>query len=269
MKLKLITYLFSIFTVFSCFGQVTFQLVNEFSTSATRFTTDNLKKIYLVENNQVFKLNYSGDTLFTYSDKTLGNITSIDVSNTLRPLLFFKGNAQIVVTDNTLSAQQASYKLEELNLYQTQLIASSLVDNGIWIYDQELFQLIKVNTSFERIYESGNLEQLLQKDSLTPSQLTEDKGKVYLTSPNHGVLVFDIYGSYIKTIPVKDVQQIQVANGNIYYQKNDKYYVYNELNFEETEIILPEVQIKSVRLEKDHLIIQSLDKISIYSIEGK
>ena len=112
---------------------------------------------------------------YTYSNKTLGNINYLDVNNTLRPILFFKENARIVVTDNTLSAQQNSYSLEDLDLYQAQLIATSLVDNGIWIYDQELFQLIKVNKEFERIYESGNLEQILQKDNLNPSQILEHK----------------------------------------------------------------------------------------------
>ena len=93
-------------------------MLNEFSTSTKDFTTDHLNKIYLIENNQVFKLNYAGDTLYTYSNKTLGNINYLDVNNTLRPILFFKENARIVVTDNTLSAQQNSYSLEDLDLYQ-------------------------------------------------------------------------------------------------------------------------------------------------------
>ena len=50
------------------------------------------------------------------ANKTLGNINYLDVNNTLRPILFFKENARIVVTDNTLSAQQNSYSLEDLGL---------------------------------------------------------------------------------------------------------------------------------------------------------
>ena len=219
MKFKLTIFLFSLLFVFSSIGQFKFELVNEFKTTANDFTTDNLNSIFLIENNQVFKLNYKGDTICAYSNKTLGNISFLDVNNTLRPLLFFKENAQIIVTDNTLSAQQEPYSLEQLDLYQAQLVATSLVENGVWIYDQELFQLIKINKGFERVYESGNLEQLLQKDSLNPTQILEYREHVYLVSPKHGILVFDIYGSYIKTIPVLNIDEIQVEQETIYYQK--------------------------------------------------
>jgi len=269
MKLKLSIFLLFLVYVASSSGQIKFELINEFNTTSSKFTTDNLNKIYLIENNQVFKLNINGDTLYTYSNKTLGNISCLDVNNTLRPLIFFKDNARIVATDNTLSAQQNSYSLEELDLYQTQLVATSLVDNGIWIYDQELFQLIKVNKGFERIYESGNLEQMLQKDSLDPTQILEYKDNVYLVCPKHGVLVFDIYGSYIKTIPVLNVNEIQIENKMLYYRKEESYFGYSMIQFEEANIQLPADSFQKIRLEKDLLFILSNGKISIYSITNK
>ena len=269
MKMKLFILVFSFCVVISGNGQIKFELINAFSTTTKDFTTDHLNRIYLIDNNQIFKLNYVGDTLYVYSNKTLGNINCLDVNNTLRPILFFKENARIVVTDNTLSAQQNPYSLEDLDLYQAQLIATSLVDNGIWIYDQELFQLIKVNKEFERIYESGNLEQILQKDNLNPSQILEHQDKVYLVCPEQGILVFDIYGSYIKTIPLLDVGEIQIDDNIIYYQKEGNYYGYGLIGFQEVKIQLPFHTFEKIRLEKDRLIVLSKNKISIYSIGNK
>ena len=268
MKLKLSILVFVFGIAVSGNGQIKFELLNEFSTSTKDFTTDHLNKIYLIENNQIFKLNYAGDTLYTYSNKTLGNINCLDVKNTLRPILFFKENARIVVTDNTLSAQQNSYSLEDLDLYQAQLIATSLVDNGIWIYDQELFQLIKVNKEFERIYESGNLEQVLQKDNLSPAQILEHKNHVYMVCPRQGILVFDIYGSYIKTVPILNIAEIQIENNIIYYQKEGDYYGYGLIDFEEKKIQLPFSSFEKIRVQKDRLIVLSKHKISIYSISN-
>ena len=156
----------------------------------------------------------------------------------------------------------------DLDLYQAQLIATSLVDNGIWIYDQELFQLIKVNKEFERIYESGNLEQVLQKDNLNPSQILEHKDMVYMVCPK-GVLVFDIYGSYIKTIPLLNVGEIQIEDNIMYYQKEGNYYGYGLIDFEEIKVELPFYTFEKIRLEKDRLIVLSKNKISIYSIGNK
>ena len=268
MKMKLFILVFGFCVVVSGNGQIKFELVDAFSTTTKDFTTDHLNRIYLIDNNQIFKLNHAGDTLYVYSNKTLGNINFLDVNNTLRPILFFKENARIVVTDNTLSAQQNSYSLEDLDLYQAQLIATSLVDNGIWIYDQELFQLIKVNKEFERIYESGNLEQVLQKDNLNPSQILEHKDMVYMVCPK-GILVFDIYGSYIKTIPLLNVGEIQIEDNIMYYQKEGNYYGYGLIDFEEVKVELPFDTFEKIRLEKDRLIVLSKNKISIYSIGNK
>lgn len=269
MKMKLFILVFGFCVVISGNGQIKFELIDAFSTTTKDFTTDHLNRIYLIDNNQIFKLNHTGDTLYVYSDKTLGNINCLDVNNTLRPILFFKENARIVVTDNTLSEQQNSYSLEDLDLYQAQLIATSLVDNGIWIYDQELFQLIKVNKEFERIYESGNLEQVLQKDNLNPSQILEHKDMVYMVCPEQGILVFDIYGSYIKTIPVLNVGEIQIEDNIIYYQKEGNYYGYGLIDFEEVKIPLPFDTFEKIRLEKDRLIVLSKNRISVYSIGNK
>ena len=114
MKLIILVFVFGV--VISCNGQIKFELIDAFSTTTKDFTTDHLNRIYLIDNNQIFKLNYAGDTLYVYSNKTLGNINCLDVNNTLRPILFFKENARIVVTDNTLSAQQNPYSLEDLDL---------------------------------------------------------------------------------------------------------------------------------------------------------
>jgi len=268
MKMKLFILVFGFCVVVSGNGQIKFELIDAFSTTTKDFTTDHLNRIYLIDNNQIFKLNHAGDTLYVYSNKTLGNINCLDVNNTLRPILFFKENARIVVTDNTLSAQQNSYSLEDLDLYQAQLIATSLVDNGIWIYDQELFQLIKVNKEFERIYESGNLEQVLQKDNLNPSQILEHKDMVYMVCLK-GILVFDIYGSYIKTIPLLNVGEIQIEDNIMYYQKEGNYYGYGLIDFEEVKVELPFDTFEKIRLEKDRLIVLSKNKISIYSIGNK
>lgn len=266
--MKLFILVFGFCVVVSGNGQIKFELIDAFSTTTKDFTTDHLNRIYLIDNNQIFKLNHAGDTLYVYSNKTLGNINCLDVNNTLRPILFFKENARIVVTDNTLSAQQNSYSLEDLDLYQAQLIATSLVDNGIWIYDQELFQLIKVNKEFERIYESGNLEQVLQKDNLNPSQILEHKDMVYMVCLK-GILVFDIYGSYIKTIPLLNVGEIQIEDNIMYYQKEGNYYGYGLIDFEEVKVELPFDTFEKIRLEKDRLIVLSKNKISIYSIGNK
>ena len=246
-------------------SQEKWNLVKKMEVNIDDFYTDNLGYIYQLKNNEIIKINYDGDTLFQFSDKLLGDITELDVRNTLRPIIFCKDNAQLIITDNTLTIQNQGIDLSELDLYQASLIASSRIDNGIWIYDRELFQLIKINSSVERIYESGNLEQILGKENLNPIQLVEFENKVYLLSKENGIMVFDIYGSYINTIEIKNIEAIQILSQAILYQKEEKYYVYNPMDFESKEVDFPVPNIRKARIEKNNLILWNGKELFIYS----
>lgn len=90
-----------------------------------------------------------------------------------------------------------------------------------------------------------------------------------MVCPERGILVFDIYGSYIKTIPLLDVGEIQIDENIIYYQKEGNYYGYGLIDFQEVKIQLPFDTFEKIRLEKDRLIVLSKNKISIYSIGNK
>jgi hypothetical protein len=173
--------------------------------------------IYHVHNDVIDKYDRENNLLFTYSNKSLGAITTIDVSNPLRPLIFYKDLQQIVITDNTLSIHNSqSINLDVLGMYQVQMIASSKMDNGIWFYDQETFQLTKLTPTFEVIYQSGNLTQLLGKENITPIMMIENNGFLFLVCPNNGILIFDMYGAYYKTIPVYNVDFIYPSDQFIY-----------------------------------------------------
>ena len=94
---------------------------------------------YIIDQDNLIKYDSEGHTLYHYSNKLLGNIDQIDISNPLRPLLFYKDQGLIIVLDNTLSQQKEPISLNELGLYQTSCIANSNFDNGIWLYDCLLY----------------------------------------------------------------------------------------------------------------------------------
>ena len=93
---------------------------------------DKMGFMYGVGTDYIVKYNSSGDSLFYFSNKLLGEIDQLEVSIALRPLLFYKNSNQIIVTDNTLSAQlNQSIALEQLDWQQVTRIASSFNNNKI------------------------------------------------------------------------------------------------------------------------------------------
>jgi hypothetical protein len=215
----------SIITI-SCVGTKTSvpQNVKDKQVATTNYhKVDPQGSVYQVKNETVYKYDSHGNVLFTYSDKSLGNINTIDVSNPLRPLFFYKDLQLLVITDNTLSVHNRQFiSFDELGLYQVQMVASSRMDNGVWLYDQGTFQLKKMSQNWEVLYQSGNLEQLLGKKAISPQMMIENNGYLYLVCSNNGILIFDMYGAYFKSIPLLDVDFFFPAEQFIYLVQGDK-----------------------------------------------
>lgn len=225
-------------------------------------TTDRQGNVYLVKGNELSKYTKAGKLLYKYSNKNLGNIDFVDASNLLRLLLFYKNFSQVVFLDNTLSSSADPISLDRIEFQQTQLVCSSY-NNGIWIYNQQNLELVRLNQTFEKTQQTGNLSMLLNTN-LLPDNLMEYDNKVYLNNPSDGIMVFDIYGTYYKTIHVKNVQCFQPNAGWVYYMVDNKVKAYNLKTIDETEFTMPVEKFKKFRLELDVLVIQTDDAILIY-----
>ena len=260
---KFLLYLF-IFQAGLNLSAQNFILLDSLEFNADSIYLDNLGFIYTTNNNEVIKFTDKKDTLFQFSNKLNGKLEYIDVSNQLRPLLFYKENNLVVVCDNTLSPQNENIELADLGFFQIQLVASSRMDNGIWLYDNANFQLVKLNQNLQQVYQSGNLEILLDKEELEPIQLLEYQQKVYLLSKKHGILVFDNFGTYIKTISIENIDFLQVLDNGIFYKKEGKYYFYDALNLISEEIQLPQENILSVFWLKNSLYLFTKNKLCRY-----
>lgn len=203
-----------------------------FSQKLQQYSVDVQGNTYEIYTQEILKHNAATNTDFRFSSKLLGNIHSLDIWNPLRPLIFYKDVQKLVITDNTLSTQyQEVISFEEINMFQILCIASSRVDNGIWVYDQDLFQIVKLSQKLERIIETGNLKQVLGLENLSPTSMIEKNGYLYVHCENNGILIFDIYGTYYKTIPIDNISVWNIFDDKIYYIKERETYVYSLKDF--------------------------------------
>ncbi len=187
---------------------------------------------YSISDQEIVKITAATDEEFRYSNKLLGNIDQLDLTNPLRPLVFYKDVQKLVITDNTLSKQnQQIISFEELGMFQIQCVATSKIDNGIWVYDQELLQIVKLDRTLDRVIETGNLLQLLNLAEFTPERMVEKSGYLYVYCPNNGFLIFDMYGTFYKQIPISDIAVWNIVENQILYVKEHEAYVYHLKDF--------------------------------------
>jgi hypothetical protein len=226
------------------------------------FTTDNQGNIYVVKDDEIMKYNKLGKQLYKFSNKNYGQISAVDASNMMRVLVLYREFSQVLFLDNTLSLNGEPVSFDKLGLQQVSLVSNSF-SGGLWAYDQQNTSLLQFDASYQVMQNVGNLSVLLNT-VLQPTALIEYDNKVYLNNPSMGILVFDIYGTYYKTIPAKNVSSFQVMRDWIYYLNNGEVKAYNIKTTEDTSFALPEKNVKSFRLEMETLIIQSENKISVY-----
>ncbi len=263
--MKNLTFLFFFIITSATFAQSKFNLVAAIPVKADFFTTDKQGNTYIVKANELSKYNKTGKLVYKYSNKTLGNIDFVDASNMLRLLVFYKNFSQLVFLDNTLTQSGEPVSLDKIGFQQTTLVCSSY-NNGLWLYNQQNLELIRLDQTFQTTQQTGNLSILLNAP-LQPSSLLEYDNKVYLNNSSTGILAFDIYGTYYKTIPLKNVQYFQPIGEQIYYLSKNEVKAYNIKTTEEIKFELPLSEFNSFRIEMDILVLRSTDSITIYTAE--
>lgn len=232
------------------------------------FTTDQTGSYYDIYPNQIIKIGRNGQRQFTYSNNILGEITSVDVSNPMKILVFFKDFSKIAILDNTLTEQGSVVDLNEVSLEETSLVCTSY-NNGIWYYNPLKFQLTRIEHSIISVNISANISNLLNKN-IQPNFLVEFNNRLYLNDPIHGILVFDIYGAYLKTIPIFGLTTFQVKeNYLLYVNQSGQIESFDFFTLEKTMYKPLEFNhIKSVRIEnKDIYILNSKNELLIDKID--
>jgi hypothetical protein len=193
---------------------------------------DNQGNSYFVKNDQIKKYNIKGELIKVFSNKKLGSISSIDVSNPLRILLFYKDQSAVLFLDSQLSEQSDKLDLNLINLEQSVLACTS-VNNSVWLFNKQNCELVRLDKN--KNINTGNLNTLLSID-LNPSFMLEFNNYLYLNDPNIGIILFDIFGAYFKTLPIKSINKFNVVGNKIYYKKENKFYSYELKNYETEEI---------------------------------
>jgi hypothetical protein len=241
-------------------------VVTKIEVSASFFTTDRLGNCYLVTDNGLLKYDQDGKLLASFSQKKFGDIQFVDASDPLKILIFNKDFSSVIILDNKL-ALQSTFNLRDLNMQQPELICMSRHD-GYWVYDRQTNQLKKFNTTLQQVHQGSDLSQIISSE-INPVFLVESEKWLWLSNPSSGVLIFDMFGTYLKTLDIKDsvdLNNFQVNNdkiiltaGNMLKEINqadlsEKVMVYNELN-----------DVIKMRIEQNRLYVLKKDIFEIYS----
>ena len=202
-----------------CWQQATAQsdssyhVVKAVSGEFSSFTADNLGNLYIItKTNQLKKLNPKGDSMGVFNDvRKYGKLYSIDATNPLKTILFYKDFRTIVVLDRLMNTIN-TIDLRKQRIFQVRAVAPSY-DNKIWIFDEQESKLKKIDEDGKIIGETADLRLALD-EAPVPVSMFDQNGFVYMYDPLKGMYIFDYYGALKNKLPLLNWTDVQVV-GNI------------------------------------------------------
>lgn len=241
----------------------TFTLIKTIPIEAKNIQTDRLGNMYVIsKTNQLYKYSSDGKLLSTLNYKYLGNITHVDATNPLEIYVFYKELNLVVFLDNNL-AYRGEIKLADVNIGQAAAIARSF-DNGLWVYDLADLQLKKMNKDGTNTQASGNVRQYISNNS-TITYLYDNDERVFVNDSTNGVMVFDVFCTYIKTLPIKGCTKLTVINDELFYYQANQLKKYQLKTFKTFKYTLPDsTSIKDISIEKGRLYLLKIGEVNIY-----
>ena len=155
--------------------------------------------------------------------------------------------------------------MRNIGIVQYPPLSATATILAIGFIDLQDFQLKKIDLNLQLQIQSGDLSQTIGGDIL-PNFLVEAGDYVYLNNPSTGILVFDLFGTYFKTIPLLNLKSFQVIGDQILYIENNMLMSYNRKNTIPKEIILPpHDRLVNVRIEDKELYLLTTTSLSFYS----
>ena len=179
---------------------------------------DNLGNVYVINKDKILKYESDGKLNATFSYKNSGEISSVDITDPLKIVVFYKNFGQLIFLDNTLSITKGPISLFDYNIINPVLVCATS-DKGLWVYDRQNFTIFKFDDNLKLISTIPNIPILIDSE-FEPVFMLGINSFLYLTYPKKGVFVLDQYGSLYKKIHFKDINSFDIMDNAIVY--NDK-----------------------------------------------
>ncbi|MDQ3049517.1 MAG: hypothetical protein M3Q95_01385 [Bacteroidota bacterium] len=215
--MKFITLVLSCFLVSFGLTAQNYNLVLSIPIEGSDFTTDPLGNCYIYSKGDVTKFNTDGIETGRFSTREFGDISLVDATNPLKILIVFREFSTAIVLDASLSPQ-ATIDLSFPGVPYVNVIATSRED-GYWIVDPVAKQIKKINDQLA-IVSDGTPFRQVSSEEIEAKYLVDSGDWLIIQGGTYGVLIFDRFGTYFKTIPGIPVTRIQASGHELLYKEN-------------------------------------------------
>jgi len=257
--------LFLLFLLFSQFSIAqSIAPVNKVPFVADRFIgIDNYKNVFFIKDRVLKK--EGPDGFFLFNDLQLGRITSVDIINPLKVIVFFQDTNTVVMLDNKLNEIER-INFNNLPQFLNVSTATNAGNNSLWLFNVDTQQL--------ELYNYGSKLQTVVSQPFPGKLLSQASNFNYcFTLTEKKLRAFNIYGSILNETPSEGYEKIIQQNENLVALKeNSLYFIPDFAQRNErvsgitVKLKLPEITIKDLQLTNDFLYIYDGENLHTFKL---
>ena len=214
-------YIFVLFSFFSFSQQKIKKQISAILKDSTKieaksiFGIDNFKTLYYTTDNNSFHKK-TKDTIITYANFQLGEITSADTFNPLKINLFYKDFNTVVILDNRL-AEISKIDFNTIQPYKNISFISSAYNSSIWIFNQD-YQYLELYD-----FKANKLKIKTMPVQSNVLDLKSDYNYCYLLTEKY-LYVYNYFGSLIKKLINEGYTSLAFSEAHLFLKSNNKLY---------------------------------------------
>ena len=272
MKL-LFTYL-SLCIVSFCHSQDTLQVPS--SNLKTTFTksvivdadifigTDNFENYYYIKNNTLYKK--TSQKIFTYTNTQLGEITSVDITNPLKIVLFYRDFNTLLFLDTTLNELSSPFNFTTTFSKNIAFVTISSNDN-LWIYSFDDTVLQLWNSKTQKIQFTSQPLSFYSNGFKALQQISTYKNCWIIGDTE--ILKFNEYGTFLEAKEINGDTNIKLFKDGYFSIKQAKLYYKGLLINNKDPVTKKEVKVQNYAVNTNHIYIFDGAKILVFKILKK
>lgn len=217
---KFIFFTFLLFYLARIFAQL--EIVAETEVSADFFTIDKFGNFYFVKGDKIIKTDKNFDTIAEFSDKSKGNIGSIDALDPFRLMIFYPQFNSIVFLDKVFNQLRSTIFLDDIEYFSVAAVCSSNF-GSFRIFNNNCNCIQLIDNNLRILQRSSSLNFLSFNVKIT--KILEINDHVLAFDDTGNIYIFDIFGTFISVfndVKAKDI----VSYRNTFIILDNQNYIY-------------------------------------------
>lgn len=218
---------------------------------------DKYDNLYGIQKNIFIKLAEAEKYQFT--DLQLGKLTSVDILNPLKIVLFYKDLNTVVLVDDRLN-EIKRISFNTLKEFRTVGFATTANNQSLWIFNVDLQEL--------EVFDYNRNTILARTQPLSEEILQQKSGfnSCWLLSNNH-LYQFNIYGSLLQKIPQKNSTAIAQDGDQVVVLKDNSLSLFSERLNTFAPLSIFEIAVKDLYYHNENLYLYNGKTINKYHLE--